>query len=87
MKTRLALLAVCLFAVAAMAHVRLHNPSTKAELYWSNPSNVSIVINDAGSDDVDDASAEIALQNAIDAWNRVDGSTVNFKSFSPFFVS
>ncbi len=74
MKTRLALLAVCLFAVAAMAHVRLHNPSTKAELYWSNPSNVSIVINDAGSDDVDDASAEIALQNAIDAWNRVDGS-------------
>lgn len=68
-------LGVCL-ALAAVAHVRLINPNNGAELYWSNPSNVSIVINDAGSEDVPDASDEVAMRNAIDAWNDIAGSTV-----------
>ena len=62
---------------AAMAHVRLHNPGTGAELFWSNPSNVSIVISDAGSDNISDGSYETSLRNAIDAWNDVDGSVVH----------
>lgn len=62
-------------ALAATAHVRLINPSSGAELAWSNPSNVSIVINAAGSDDITDSSTETALKNAIAAWNNADGTT------------
>ena len=69
-------LAICVMG-AAMAHVRLHNPGTGAELFWSNPANVSIVINDIGSDNISDGSYETSLRNAIDAWNDVEGSVVH----------
>ncbi|MFT6713041.1 MAG: hypothetical protein ACJAVJ_000314, partial [Planctomycetota bacterium] len=52
-------------------------PGTGAELFWSNPSNVSVVINDAGSDNILDGSYETSLRNAIDAWNDVEGSVVH----------
>jgi len=63
---------------AAMGHVRLHNPGTGAKLYWSNPTAVSIVINDDGSDNIEDGSHETALRNAIDAWNGAEGTTAHF---------
>jgi hypothetical protein len=66
---------LCLGAMAAgMAHVRLHNPNTGSKLKWSSPSNVSVVINDIGSDNLTDGSHETALRNAIDAWNDASGS-------------
>ena len=62
---------------AVFAHVRLIHPSNGLPLFWSTPSAVSIVINDQGSDNITDGSAETALRNAIEAWNGIDGSTVH----------
>ena len=60
---------------AVVAHVRLVYSVNGNVLFWSNPTSISIVINDAGSDDVTDLSDDIALRNSIDAWNRVTGTT------------
>lgn len=73
MKARLLTVLALAFAAAAFAHVRLINPSSGSELSWGNAGNISIVINDAGSADVADASDEVALQNAIAAWNDANG--------------
>jgi len=74
---RTALVAAALLGAAGVyAHVRLIHPSNGNPLYWSAPSNVGIVINDQGSDDLTDGSHETALRMAIQAWNDVDGSAV-----------
>lgn len=77
MSRRLRLLAALALASSAVAfaHVRLHNPGTGSELFWSNEANISIVINSDGSDSVDDGSVETALRNAIGGWNDAEGST------------
>lgn len=63
-------------AVGALwAHVRLIHPSTGSPLYWTDPSQVGIVIQSGGSDDLPDGSHETALRNAIQEWNRADGTT------------
>jgi hypothetical protein len=62
-------------AAAAWAHVRLIHPSNGNPLWWGAPASISIVINDAGSDDLSDGSHETALRNAIAAWNAVEGTT------------
>ena len=59
----------------AVGHVRLIHPGTGKALYWSDPGNVSVVIQEAGSDDIPDGSHATALRNAIDAWNDVAGSS------------
>lgn len=65
--------AVALAAVAA-THVRLRNPSNQAELFWSNPGAISIVLSSAGSDNLAPGEHLPALRLAIDAWNRASGS-------------
>jgi hypothetical protein len=64
-------------AMIAAAHVRLINSSNGNPLHWSSPSNVSIVINAAGSDDITDGSHFTALRNAISAWNHSSGTTAH----------
>jgi Matrixin/IPT/TIG domain/Carboxypeptidase regulatory-like domain len=64
-------------AAAALAHVRLINSSNGNPLHWSSPSNVSIVINATGSDDITDGSHFTALRNAISAWNHSSGTTAH----------
>lgn len=75
MRARLAFLTLLAIAGAAQAHVRLINPSNGAALRWSSPSSVSIVLQAAGSADIDDRSHFAALRGAIRAWNDVSGST------------
>lgn len=75
MRARLALLALLAIAGPAPAHVRLINPSNGAALRWSSPSSVSIVLQAAGSQDIDDRSHFAALRGAIRAWNEVAGTT------------
>ncbi len=72
--TTAALLAL-LATGAVWAHVRLIHPSTGAPLYWTNPSQVGIVIQSAGSDDLPDGSHETALRGAIREWNRAQGTS------------
>ena len=62
-------------SLAGLAHVRLTYPGTTTPLYWASPENVSIVSSSAGSEDISDGSEEIALRNAIAAWNGASGST------------
>ena len=57
-------------------HARLVHPSNQNPLYWSSPSSVGIVVNDAGSDDLSDDSHTTALRNAIDEWNSIEGTTL-----------
>jgi hypothetical protein len=66
--------AVAGLATGLLAHVRLVHPSNGNPLYWSNPGNVEIVLQDAGSDDIPDASDETALRMAIAAWNATTGT-------------
>ncbi|MEZ6020563.1 MAG: hypothetical protein R3F17_10815 [Planctomycetota bacterium] len=62
--------AVALTLVAGVsAHVRLYYSGTGAELSWQNPSNVQVVIQAVGSEDVMGDSDANALRNAIDEWN------------------
>ncbi len=63
-------------SAAVLAHVRLIHPSNGAKLYWSSPSNISVVINDQGSDNITDGSHETALRNAIEEWNKIEGTTL-----------
>jgi hypothetical protein len=62
------------FVAGARAHLRILHPSTKAPLYWQDPSNVSVVIQADGSADVPDESDRVALELAIAAWNRAPGT-------------
>jgi len=73
---RIALLAAATAAVSTgvLAHVRLISPTNGQALYWNTPTNIGIVLNSTGSDDIADDSAEIALRMAIDEWNGVSGS-------------
>lgn len=64
-------------ALGVFAHVRLQHPTNLSKLFWSVPSNISIVINNVGSDDISDGSHIAAVRNAIDAWNEASGTTVN----------
>lgn len=63
-------------SASLMGHVRLHVPSNGNSLFWSTPSNVGIVINSTGSDDISDGSHVTAIRNAIDVWNRASGSSL-----------
>lgn len=63
-------------AAGVFAHVRLLNPSNGNLLYWSSPSNIGIVINSSGSDNIADDSDEVAIRMAIGDWNSATGSSV-----------
>ncbi|MSR63086.1 MAG: matrixin family metalloprotease [Planctomycetes bacterium] len=63
-------------AARLAAHVRLIHPTSGAALRWSAPTNVGIVINSDGSDDIGDGSHETALRLAIQNWNTLTGTTV-----------
>src|SRR5262245_22018038 len=69
--------AVAGLAAGLLAHVRLVHPSNGKVLFWSDPANVGIVIQDTGSDDVPDSSDETAVRMAIDAWNSTSGTTAH----------
>ena len=78
---RLRFLTLCAVAALAMlgarytfGHIRLSNPGNGSELFWVAPDNISIVLNEAGSDDVSDGSDLAALRLAIGAWNADSGS-------------
>ena len=72
-------LAVTLAGLAAgalvLAHVPLLNPGNGNELHW-NSSEVSVVIQEDGSDDISDRGHFPALRNAIAAWNGADGKDI-----------
>lgn len=70
-------LACAWFATPAVAHIRLQHPSNGNKLFWSAETNISIVINSTGSDDITDGSHTTANRNAIAAWNGVVGSTAH----------
>ncbi len=78
-RTRIVLLVapVLLAGGAALAHIRLLNPSTGARLHWSSPSNVSVVISSAGSVDIPGGLHFPAMRNAIAAWNAGIGTTAH----------
>lgn len=63
----------CVLVASASANTRLKS-SSGYELRWGQPSNVGIVIQRAGSDDLADESHVTAIQNAIRAWNEAPGS-------------
>jgi hypothetical protein len=62
-------------AAAAAAHVRLIYSGNGNALFWSNPGSISVVINDQGTDDVNDGTDEVACRAAILAWNDVVGTS------------
>ncbi len=64
-----------LLVALAAAHVRIVYDGNGQAIYWNNPSNVSVVIQSTGSDNINDGSDEVALRNAIDAWNDVTSTT------------
>lgn len=71
----LVLAGLALAASAALAHVRLKNPSNGNSLFWSG-SSVSVVLQADGSDDLPAWEHLPALQGAIAAWNGASGSDV-----------
>ncbi len=74
LKTALALPAALALTAGVLAHVPLVHPSNGKVLHWSSPSNVGIVINSAGSDDIADGSHETAMRLAIEEWNAATGT-------------
>lgn len=62
-------------AAFALAHVRLINSSTGAALFWSQPSQVTVVIQSSGSNDIPDGGHVPALRNAIADWNGATGTS------------
>ncbi len=70
---RIALVAgvTALAALAVTAHVRLRHPDNGNPLFWPAPQNIGVVIQSAGSDNVQDGSDAAALRSAIAAWNGV----------------
>jgi hypothetical protein len=75
MRRFLAALLAAVLAAGVAAHVRLVHPSNGNELYWNVPTSVGIVISSTGSDDVADASEEVALRLAIQEWNGLVGTS------------
>jgi len=75
----LGLTACAWFGAAVSAHVRLKNPVNGNYLRWNNPTDVTVVISSAGSDDIVDGSHTPAIQNAIAAWNEVGGTTAHLR--------
>ncbi len=78
MKTKLCLagaLALVLGSAGVLAHVRLVSPVNLKPLRWNTPSNIEIVINSTGSDDIADESETAAIRLAIDEWNAVSGTS------------
>ena len=71
----LTVLGIVLLASGLAAHIRLHNPSNKQKLWWSNPANVTVTIVETGSDDIPDQSHMTAMRNGFDAWNADPGTT------------
>jgi hypothetical protein len=74
-RTALLVAPAVLLGSAALAHIRLSNPSNGAKLRWASPGSISVVISSAGSDDVPWGLHFPALRNAIEAWNGVPGAT------------
>lgn len=68
-------ISLLLIVALAAAHVRIVYQGNGQAIYWNNPSSVSVTIQSAGSDNINDGSDEIALRNAIDAWNDVTSTT------------
>ncbi len=64
-------------AAGVFAHVRLQHPTNLNKLFWNLPNNISIVINNVGSDDIGDGSHITAVRNAIAEWNAATGTVVN----------
>lgn len=62
--------------LGVVAHERLRVNGNGPPLFWTSPSNIGIVIQSDGSDDIADGSHETALRMAIQDWNDVNGSTV-----------
>ena len=81
-KVALAALVVLASAAVTLAHVRLIHSGNGIALRWNTPANISIVINEQGSDDITDQSHITALRNAIRSWNSVPGSTVHLSEDS-----
>jgi len=59
----------------ALAHVRLINSSNGAVLFWEQPSQVTVVIQSSGSNDIPDSGHFPALRNAIAEWNGATGTS------------
>jgi hypothetical protein len=57
------------------AHIRLHNPSNLIKLFWVFPSNITVVVDPTGSDNIADGSHMTAMQNGFDFWNSMTGTT------------
>lgn len=72
--TSLWFLGALVSAATVGAHVRLVYQGNGAPLFWANPSNVSLVINSDGSDDINDGSESTAIRNAMSAWNGAGGT-------------
>lgn len=53
------------------AHVRLIYSANGNVLYWDDEQDVSVVINEKGSDDIPNGGHFTALREAITAWNKV----------------
>jgi len=73
-RTLAAALAVTLLVLVPAAHIRLQ-VNSGTPLYWGTPSNIGIVINSTGSDDITDGSHETAIRLAIRDWNGGTGTT------------
>jgi hypothetical protein len=58
----------------ALGYIPLRHQSTGKALYWSNGSNISVVLSRTGSDDLAPGEHEPALRLALEAWNQVPGS-------------
>lgn len=69
------LLAATALAGLGLAHVQLVYQNNGNPLSWSNPTAIPVVIQEDGSDNVPDASDEVAIRNGIAAWNAVEGTT------------
>lgn len=63
-------------SAAVAAHVRLIYSGNGQELSWSNPGNLTFVVQEMGSADVPGVSDDIALRNAAEVWNLVPDTTV-----------
>ena len=61
-------------AASVTAHVRLRFSENGTPLRWESPDNISIVIQQDGSDDLSNGSHETAIRNAIEAWNSTLGT-------------
>lgn len=59
----------------ALAHVRLIHSSNGKVLFWEQPSQVTIVIQASGSDDIQGRGHVPALRNAIAEWNGATGTS------------